>query len=544
MNQHFLKSLIFVSLALLANACSEGSVENDPVPGCTQNICRDSSTLLACNLLTGIYAEAPCQAGCDMSTNQCRALPPSGSTSTPETPKCTADLCRDDTLLMACDLDTGASTLTPCAYGCDKATNKCKTLEKCTSDVCRDEFTLLECDVQTGSLSAVFCTLGCDMTNHVCQEPEKCTASVCKNDSLLLACDLESGAVKATPCPYGCDMTANTCKEPEKCTASVCKNDSILLACDPESGAITETPCPDGCDMTANACKEIEKCTASSCKNDTILLSCNLSTGLTSEVTCKGGCDTQNNICFACSEDAHCGGGNICEDHACVKPQCKADTCDSQKKALIPCVNGRTQEAIPCDAKCGIGAGKSGADACVEADWCSAAQAVECQGREDGKTVCNTDTNRCDTLACAKADCPSGTVCAQGACIPDDMYNAEKGTTCTPSTFVDHCRDEELYSCMKATETTYKIYTGNCKGRCRAYADGQNVYSTCIEDMTRTEACGNDTVLTGSACEEWAGEGWMTTYACTISTNGEPIVYIKDMYSCGEGYGCWGNVCE
>jgi hypothetical protein len=97
---------------------------------------------------------------------------------------------------------------------------------------------------------------------------------------------------------------------------------------------------------------------------------------------------------------------------------------------------------------------------------------------------------------------------------------------------------------MKYSETEYRGYTGNCKGRCRSYEDGGAIKTTCIEKLTREEACGNSTTLTGSSCEEWDGQGWETTYMCTQSTNNEPIVLMTKMEQCDEGYGCWGNVCE
>jgi hypothetical protein len=78
---------------------------------------------------------------------------------------------------------------------------------------------------------------------------------------------------------------------------------------------------------------------------------------------------------------------------------------------------------------------------------------------------------------------------------------------------------------------------------CYAYQDGTNLVSACREDMTHEEACGDGNE--GTFCEESAEQGWMMTYACVTSTNAEPIVVIKNMEMCDEGYGCIGDkMCE
>lgn len=409
------------------------------------------------------------------------------------------------------------------------------------------------------SLALGLTACGEDENKNNSSGDQNCTADVCKEDgTALLVCNKETGDITETPCAYGCNLVTHVCNNApangenngNKCTADVCKDENILLACNKETGAVTETPCAAGCDMAANVCIELEKCTADICKADgSSLIVCDKDSGLTTEKLCAYGCNSAENACYECTEDAHCGAGKICEGNKCGDVQCTADVCGEDKVSVIPCVNGRIAETVACDGdtpKCGKGAAGNGADACVAEDWCSATQTDECKDRTDGKTICNSDRNRCDTLACSKADCAEGTVCALGACVPKAMYEAEKGTVCTQSEFIDHCREDgDLYACMKATEAgEYKIYTGNCKGRCRAYEDANVIKSSCIENMTREEACGNDTTLTGSSCEEWDGQGWETTYMCTQSTNNEPIVLMTKMEQCDEGYGCWGNVCE
>lgn len=385
-----------------------------------------------------------------------------------------------------------------------------------------------------------------------------CTADVCKEDgTALLVCNKETGDITETPCAYGCNLVTHVCNNApangenngNKCTADVCKDGNTLLACHKETGIVTETPCAAGCDMTANVCNELEKCTADVCKADgSSLIVCDKDSGLTTEKLCAYGCNSVENACYECTEDAHCGAGKICEGNKCEDVQCTADVCGEDKASVIPCVNGRIAETVACDGdtpKCGKGAAGNGADACVAEDWCSATQTDECKDRTDGRTICVEKRNRCETLACSKADCGDGTVCADGICVPEEQADLAIGDTCVEDKFVDYCKDGKLIYCREfyGKVTVTEMSCGGSAGvrdyyydGCVAYAQSGKNVASCQIDATVEETCGS--ASTATICTEFSDWSETTGVICVNTLNNKPAVIIDDTKYEVCDYGC------
>ena len=98
--------------------CANGSCKPNPNPGCTENACKNSSTLLLC--AGGKYSEVPCDYGCSESEKGCK--------SKSDDDECSVDVCKNSTILKECV--GGKYSERECPNGCELGV--CKTAGQIT----------------------------------------------------------------------------------------------------------------------------------------------------------------------------------------------------------------------------------------------------------------------------------------------------------------------------------------------------------------------------------------------------------------------------
>lgn len=301
MNHNFLKFLAISSLALGLIACGEDENKNNSSgdQNCTADVCKEDGTaLLVCNKETGNMTETPCAYGCNLTTHVCNDAPSNGDD---HGNKCTADVCKDENILFACNKNTGVVTETPCAAGCDMTANVCIELEKCTADVCKaDGSSLIVCNKDSGLTTEKLCAYGCNSAENACYE---CTE------------DAHCGAGKI------CE--GNKCGDVQ-CTADVCGEDKAsVIPC--VNGRIAETVACDG---------DTPKCG-------------------------KGAAGNGADACVAedwCSENADCTkeGKNYCNAtaHVCTDQACSLKNCGEGSQCVlgvcVPDADFTAKRKAPC----------------------------------------------------------------------------------------------------------------------------------------------------------------------------------------------------
>jgi len=300
---------------------------------------------------------------------------------------------------------------------------------------------------------------------------------------------------------------------------SVCSKNGDVL-----SWSVSDEICKTGCDDATGQCKPATS--TDECTKETEKADCGAN-----KICDNGKCkDEPKPECTQETEAKDCGTGKICDGGSCVAAQCTETVCDADNKTLKTCTNGRLSTET-CDVTCRD-------KACRDADYCSAAYTEPCLSRTDGKTMCNTTTNTCDTFACTDAKCGAGTTCVLGVCLPDSQDNTQ-GSTCDVDKFISHCdEDGKLVECYYAEKDDnnnkiYKIRHRACSGgnQCRSYKSGISVATDCVE---MKDLCAGQPTKT--ECDEKYEYYEYAQYSCTKSTNNETISVLIDVDYCDDPY--------
>ncbi len=342
-------------------------------------------------------------------------------------------------------------------------------------------------------------------------------ASLVLSGLCALSCDDDKDEKK------GGDSKENVCENEGETSFSCVDGKSVTKSCIKIDGILdwgeSSENCLNGCDDATGKCKakaDVE------CTKENEVAACG-STRMCVEGKCE---DIPKPDCV---EDADCG-EKICEEGKCVAVQCTETVCDSDNKTLKICDKGRitTDE---CSVTCRD-------NACRDADYCTAAYTEPCLSRTDGRTMCNTRTNTCDTFACTEANCGAGTTCVLGVCLPDNQDNTH-GSQCDPDKFISFCdEDGKLTECYFADKTDsgekiYKIRHRACTGgnQCRSYKSGIGVATDCV---IMSDMCAGSP--TKSVCDEKYDYYEYAQYTCTRSTNNETISVLSDVDYCDDPY--------
>lgn len=270
----------------------------------------------------------------------------------------------------------------------------------------------------------VVCLRGQDCVNGRCidrvePEPEGCQSNHdCLFDPMGELCDRASGRCVAcftnAHCPEGrvCDAG--------QCAGSVCTTDDDCGADAPfcnEAGTaclvcLSDEHCEDGhrceqgaCEPPPPACEEDRDCED------------------------PGAPFCVEGACVACTADLHCGEGEACSDEGSCLPNLCEDDAD------CAAFEGRTCR----DGSCRPGECDTASDCPGERPYCEENACVVCTGHEGcgvgeicvGGTTC--EPANCEGLM----DCPLGSICEDGGCVPAD--------TCVDAS---DCRDPRVPLCV------------------------------------------------------------------------------------------------
>lgn len=306
-----------------------------------------------------------------------------------------------------------------------------------------------------------------------------------------------------------CVGTARLCPDDANvCASAVC--DDVADAC-VNVNAADGTVCPDGV-CSAGACSacidDVDGGPDSGC--DAALPAC-VGTGddaacteCDADTPCATGVCSADNTCVECTDDAHCGGDDVCDLATNSCELCAADSmmsidpgCDASAPACL--VTGATRECVACtdDSQCTDGVCDPDTNSCAtclaDGSGCAAPTpvcldpdtapvCVECGVDGDcASGVCQTD-NTCAQCG-SDDDCAGDSVCESNACVAcrDTSAGIDDGCTAAAPSCVGTDGAEMCVECASDAECA----VGVCDLTTFACV-------ACLEDATADEDHGCD----------------------------------------------------
>jgi Cys-rich repeat protein len=413
----------------VANECVQCTTHSE----CPSGACRADGTCAVClddsqcpsGTVCGPTGE--CQVGCADTNGSC----PSGKYCLSSQ----GNVCVDCTLDSHCGPGRVCSAQNACVPGCSANQPQCSPGQVC--------------DLTTGT--CVLCTKDAHCSNGQVCDPQSHTCVQCANDSQCplgkvcwsKSCIPGCNATHGCPAPNICDTVTGTCVQ--------CSTDAqcggTTPRCDPQSH--TCKPCLPGAS---------DNCPAGNyCRADFVC-----ERGCKAGADCPSGVCLPNHSCQACTGDAQCAAGMVCDNGTCI----------SACSATSPCGTGKTC----CTAHC--------ADTKNDVNNCGACGVV-CGA---GQGCCNGSCAPLNTAAHCGAcgtTCGTGQACCSGSCqgittpqqcgacgVSCSAGQFCDGTTCKTPTFPNFCANNRVYAIydgiavdQSATNTLGSTITQYCSAQ-------------------------------------------------------------------------------
>jgi MYXO-CTERM domain-containing protein len=160
--------------------------------------------------------------------------------------------------------------------------------------------------------------------------------------------------------------------------------------------------------------------------------------------------------------------GRLDEEADCGAGECRFGEC------APACVNNECTGTLQCVADYCV-------DPCLIDEFC--AEGLSCNG----------ETGRCEDL-CSDVECEAGTICLDGACVPDDCFSTgcNDGEVCTDGVCVaDACIGVEC-------EAGEFCFRGDCIGSCATVScQGDEI---CVDGVCQRDRCGTVLCEQGQQC--------------------------------------------
>ncbi len=472
--------------ACVANHCSAA-----PTP-CASS--KDCPGILVCNkgagICVGCVVSGDCPTGQNCLAGQCMAK------------SCTTPICQDASV-WNCNADgTGyvASTTScgdndPCTTdlcvpgtGCGHAPNAdpcsdgnaCTTGDVCTAGKCesgkatdcndQNACTNDACQPGPGCVHLANNATSCD-DGSACTTGDACQGTQCVGKATV-SCD-DGNACTADACDkLGCTHTAgagacedgNPCTVGDSCAASVC------------AAGVANT-CDDGNECTADACDPKIGCTHA------LQAGCTpVSLPPCATITdCNGGtvCDLTSHTCVACTKDADCGVGGICQAQTCKKAvSCQSDV---QCKATKQVCNTTAKACVDCNFKTDCATGQEcQANLCVTVKACTSSKDCTkvCDQQKGVCVGCTSDADCTDAQFCGSDQTCHADVCSAATCNGTNLWacnsngsgytnptSCNDGVLCT----IDSCTAKACVHTAKFDPTAFELpgngLDDNCDGK-------------------------------------------------------------------------------
>ena len=417
---------------------------------CPSGACRVDGTCAAC------VTDAQCPAGtrcgpngdCEVGCSDTNGSCPSGKVCLPGTQRCV-----DCTLDSQCGPGRVCSPQNTCVPGCSPTQPLCPQGQVCNQ-------VTGQCVQCTADAQCPAATPICDPTSSTCvrclQDAQCPLGQVCANKACVPGCSASHG------CPGGqqCDLASGQCVQ--------CLNDA---------------QCPTGaprCDPASHTCKA---CLPGATDNCPVGEYCRAD--FVCERGCKRGSDCPSGVCLgdhscqACTTDAQCAAGKVCNNGTCVNGCSAQNPCGGGKQCCAQhCVDYQTDvnNCGACGNVCGAGQG------------CCAGQCRPLNTQQN----CGACGTACITgQACCSGSCQSITTPAQcGAC----------GITCAPGQFCDGatCRTPTFPE-FCANSRVYVIYDGIANDNAAANVLASTIVQNCSPQTVVTYSNQTDPTLVDQA---------------------------------------------
>ena len=439
--------------------------------------------------------------------------------------KCTTDV---ENATAICTMDENVAT---CGYQCNEG--YIEEDGKCVEKVECEEGTY-KCDPTASTYSV--CYWGGWQDQGSCENFQYSSSS--SSLGTAFACNDANDGCIITACEDGYEPTKDGDGCQEKPVTNNCKNDlngnkpalNSYYCIDENTSALCQA---DGSTALETACESTFKCnpstvntlgacgcteaTANSCK-DAKQFTCDPATGEYKSVACA-------NPSYS---DAVCSEDNLTCDFKCKYNYVK----NADNTGCVQC-NTDEQCASRADGKttCDTATNK-----CIApATPAECTKDEDCASRTDGKTTCDTATNKCIEPA-TPAECTQS-VCngVQYKECKDGKFQAE--ITCT--TGVEHATAicTETMGCSFACDARYTLVDGKCElidggclsdADCKGNAEGKTTCDTktgeCIMPATPAECTENDIMCDGNVVKMCVDGKWGEVETCT---DDKPICSVK-----------------
>ena len=353
-------------------------------------------------------------------------------------------------LSVSCLLLAACSSSGPSYIPCPNGDSDCPVGSTCMDGECRPAVTCSgdgDCQSPRVCLDG-YCRLPLCNTDEDCPGTEHCQDHVC----VAGQCRSDDDCPGGQHCDqYACVddecLTDDDCASDEYCDNGSCQPRQVV-DCSTDQDCRSDELCLENICQVPPACSQDDDCpTGTICQEGTCARGCyqdaDCPSGGIPQVCRDGHCRQQ------CIGDNTCPGGLICENNACVEPQCASD--DDCSGQYVRCRAGRCETYTPCSSDadcndanficlqniceelpaCAIDSDCANQDVCqdtgclCEDSHCHPAQ--PCTSDED----CDSDRDCvggiCVPFVCrGPEDCPPGQVCSGGQCIaagnPDSVY--------------------------------------------------------------------------------------------------------------------------
>lgn len=348
-----------------------------------------------------------------------------------------------------------------------------------------------------------------------CQNNFYCTS---QNGAAAQCAPASDNSVSPQP---QCDFAGSKCQGTNllTCTNGILSSQSCLYGCDPATNVCKQQPVPSECDFTG-----------SKCQGDN-LLTC--SNGVLSTTACEFGCDASANVCKAQELPENCTPGEkkcagnaglaVCDDDGkwayadCI---CVDDPTDGSK-----CDSGIEPPADPCAA-------------CTDNQVCKNGSCADIP----------TDIEVSDVVACqADDDCGDGLVCANKACVPAGMLEANDGDACPEDWYKTHyyeaCdADGNARYCAYDDDDNVVLFVDKCSTACKMAYVADEDYYTAVCDVPDSAKCFEENEELGYCDDSYDDFAFESYYVCMPSTDGS--LTAVDMSVWGEYNECKGTTCS